>query len=284
MAKYSWGCLKTQLGLWNQCEVAPSERKRTGVGILVPLGVSVWWGFPCGWEVCFPAALRRGMCPDCSYVQNDRSVYPRVPWCLRVALLGTTLSCSDNLYTSGQWQCDLEGVTGRNSLPDLNLCSIFVAPGFGKTQDMKRSCLSDDLGNTLLSPWMSWRRWLWRRRSEHMDGRMCSLTSMLLITLKKNIKECLRIQEKNTPPVIGECRPCLHQDRIFSFSLQLPHQWHLRHINMQKGRKGREKKWGWDKCETQPKKIERKTKKTKERAWLWHSRLKKNNRREKCHI
>lgn len=94
MARYSWGCLKTELGLWNQCEVAPSERKRTGVGILVPMGVSVWWGFPCGWEVCFPAALRQGMCPDCSYVQNDRSVYPRVPWCLRVALLGTTLSCS----------------------------------------------------------------------------------------------------------------------------------------------------------------------------------------------
>lgn len=37
MARYSWGCLKTLLGLWNQCEVAPSERKRTGVGILVSL-------------------------------------------------------------------------------------------------------------------------------------------------------------------------------------------------------------------------------------------------------
>lgn len=198
MARYSWGCLKTQLGLWNQCEVAPSERKRTGVGILVPMGVSVWWGFPCGWEVCFPAALRQGMCPDCSYVQNDRSVYPRVPWCLRVALLGTTLSCSGtsiHMLAMTVWPggCDWEEFAAWSEP-----VQYFVAPGFGKTQDMKRSCLSDDLGNTLLSPWMSWRRWLWRRRSEHMDGRMCSLTSMLLITLKKNIKECLRIQDSSS--------------------------------------------------------------------------------------
>lgn len=86
------------------------------------------------------------------------------------------------------WGCLYDGVfpvDERFAFLQLYVVKYFVAPGFGKTQDMKRSCVSDDLGNTLLSPWTSWRRWLWRRRSEHMDGRMCSLTSMLLITLKK---------------------------------------------------------------------------------------------------
>lgn len=49
MARYSWGCLKTQLGLWNQCEVTPSERKQGWV-YLCP------WG--CLYDGVFPVDER----------------------------------------------------------------------------------------------------------------------------------------------------------------------------------------------------------------------------------
>lgn len=78
---------------------------------------------------------------------------------------------------------------------------------------------------------------------------------------------------KNSLRVIGECLPCLHQYWIFSSSLRLPHQWHLYHIN--KYKKIEKVRWKKKKKVREEGDKGKKTK-NKDRAWLWHGRLKKN--------
>lgn len=162
------------------------------------MGVSVWWGFPCGWEVCFPADLRRGMCPDCSYVQNDRSVYPRVPWYLRVALLGTTLSCSGTsiqmwamtVWPGGVW------LGGIRCL--IWTCAVFCCSWLREDPGHEEILSVRWLGEYLAVPLDELEEvavekevWAYGRKDVQSHFNVAHY-------IKKNIKECLRIQESSS--------------------------------------------------------------------------------------